>query len=142
MGEAMVRNRRTRSEYLLFNEAKKMQGIGKMTNLLDEIHRLKGGDGNSQQFQVKHLNSLPGKRKHGPKLNLESVNTIEDGIPKKVKLVPNEEDRGSHIRTLHFAWYKTLDRFPIEAREGATWTRVGNRAYLIGGINKNLVDKI
>ena len=113
-----------------------------MTNFLDEIHRLKGGDGNSQQFLVKHINALAGKRKNGPKLNLEYVDDVEDGIPKKVKVVLDEEDRGAHMRTLHFAWYKTLDRFPIDAREGATWTRVGNRAYLIGGINKNLVDKI
>jgi hypothetical protein len=137
MKETMVRNRRTRSDYLLYNEVKKIESLGKMTIHMDEIRRLKGMDPGMQQFMVKNIHSLTGKRKNGPRLNIASVDDSDEGIKKNTKVVLTEEERALKIRTLNFAWYKAPGRFPIDAREGATWTLVNNKAYLIGGINKN-----
>jgi hypothetical protein len=142
MKETMVRNRRTRSDYLLYNEVKKIQTLGKMNIHMDEIRRLKGMDQGMQQYMVKNIHSLTGKRKNGPRLNIASIDDSDEGIKKKTKVVLTEDERALKSRTLYFAWYKAPGRFPIDAREGATWTRVNNKAYLIGGINKNMVDQL
>lgn len=69
---------------------------------------------------------------------VKRMNTMKK--PKDIELT--EEERKSHINTLSAFWLNTDPYFPLESREGATFTQIGAKGWLIGGVNQKMIKKI
>lgn len=84
------------------------------------------------------------KRGSNPAGNFKANQTEEENEIATAKRMQyqKENERETKVREFRFAWYNNLDEIPIDAREGATWSKVGSKAFLIGGINKSLIDII
>lgn len=53
-----------------------------------------------------------------------------------------EEERKKKVRNYTVAWKKMNKDFPLESREGASFTFCGGYAWLIGGMNHQIIEKI
>jgi hypothetical protein len=117
-----------------------------MRKYVDQINRLKGlGPGTpTQQYAVKNLNALVGRRKNGPAIILTTSHTREQEQELQEKTADRFKDheRATMVKNVNLAWYRSQATFQIDAREGATWCKCGKDAYLIGGINNGLINHL
>ena len=70
---------------------------------------------------------------------IESANkAIQD---EKDSLLPSEL-RKKTVRRKNLLWSETCKRLPVDSREGATFTQVGDEAWLIGGVGETVRKEI
>ena len=129
VAEALIHNEKQRNDYIVHNESLRTVKFDKMNDYVSELRRLKN-QGRGNQFAVKKLDDLIGRKKNGPRMEMYNK-TLEDEKAKKGKSENNETfERHSNIREYIFAWYRSKQKFlPIEARESATWVKCENKAY-------------
>lgn len=52
------------------------------------------------------------------------------------------DERMTHVRNLSSFWLNTDPDYPLESREGSTFTKIGDKGWLIGGVNQKMIKKI
>ena len=138
----MIHNVQAKNDYVYHNECLKAQKFNNLQTYVSELHRIKN-QSHCNQFSVKNLNDLVGRKRNGPHMEMYN-RTLEDEQVKKKK-VENDDTAERHMNICEhiFAWYRVRRTIlPIEARENGTWTKVDGKAYLIGGMNNNILNDV
>ena len=134
LSHRLKHNSKTQRSYLSFYRTKHRRAVSDVVNQIEDWERREKRMPKVRVVKKRLLNSISLPRiKTELRSKIAYLNGKKEGV---------DAERLRSVRTFKFCWMEVPEDFPLESREGATFTLVGKFGWLLGGINHRMITSV